>query len=144
MIGERGDLITEINETRVMDEIVYWSARQLAEAIRTKRLSSQEVVDAHLRRIEEVNPKLNAVVQLTVETDQAEPRRADAEVARGMIRGPLHGVPITVKDSLAVAGVITTAGTPGLASYVPSQDATAVARLRAAGAVVLGKSDARD
>lgn len=124
-----------------MNEIIYWSARQLAEAIRTKELSSLEVVDAHLRRIEEVNPKLNAVVQLAAETARVQARQADAALVRGEIKGPLHGVPMTVKDSLTTEGVITTAGTPGLASFVPVQDATAVARLRAAGAILLGKTN---
>jgi amidase len=124
-----------------MNEIVYWSAKRLAEAICTKELSSLEVVEAHLRCIQEVNPKLNAVVQLTAETARTQARQADADLARGEVKGPLHGVPMTVKDSLATAGVITTAGTPGLAHFVPGQDATAVARMRAAGAILLGKTN---
>lgn len=124
-----------------MDEIFYWSAKKLAEAIRAKELSSLEVVDAHSRRIAEVNPKLNAVVQLRADQARAEARQLDAALARGEVKGPLHGVPMTVKDSLCTDGVITTAGTPGLASFVPTQDATAVARLRAAGAILLGKTN---
>ena len=124
-----------------MNEIVYWSAKQLAEAICTKELSSLEVVEAHLRCIQEVNPKLNAVVQLTAETARTQARQADADLARGEVKGPLHGVPMTVKDSLATAGVITTAGTPGLAHFVPAQDAPAVARMHAAGAILLGKTN---
>jgi amidase len=98
-------------------------------------------VEAHLHCIEEVNPKLNAVVQLTAETARTQARQADDALARGEIKGSLHGVPITIKDSLITAGVITTAGTPGLARFVPTQDATAVARLRAAGAILLGKTN---
>lgn len=124
-----------------MDEIIYWSAKELAEAIRAKKLSSLEVVDAHSRRIAEVNPKLNAVVQLTAETAQAQARQADAALARGEVKGPLHGVPLTVKDSLCTAHVITTTGTPGIAHYVPVQDTTVVARMRAAGAILLGKTN---
>jgi amidase len=124
-----------------MDEIVYWSAKRLAEAIHTKELSSLEVIDAHLRRIAEVNPKLNAIVQLTTETARTQARQADAALARGEVWGPVHGVPFTVKDSLCTTHVITIAGTPGLARYVPAQDATAVARLRAAGAILLGKTN---
>ncbi len=91
----------------------YASATVLAEAIRRKRVSSLEVVDACLRRIDQVNPKLNAVVQLIANTARAGARQADAEVARGKLRGPLHGVPFTVKDSFDTAGVISTAGTQG-------------------------------
>lgn len=119
----------------------YASARVLAEAIRRKRLSSLEVVDACLRRIEQVNPKLNAVVQLTAESARAGARQADAELARGKLRGPLHGVPFTVKDSFDVAGVISTAGTQGWAKRIPTEDATIVARIRAAGAILLGKTN---
>jgi amidase len=126
---------------RVMSEIVYWSAKALAEAIRTKTLSSLEVVDAHLRRIEEVNPKLNAVVQLTAEAAREQARQADAALARGEITGPVHGVPMTIKDSLSTKGVTTTAGTPGLRGFRPARDATAVERLRAAGAILLGKTN---
>ncbi len=124
-----------------MDEIIYWSAKQMAEAICAKKLSSLEVVDAHLRRIEEVNLKLNSVVQLAAETARAQARQADAALARGEVKGPLHGVPMTVKDSLATAGVVTTAGTLGLTSFMPTRDATAVARMRAAGAILLGKTN---
>jgi amidase len=124
-----------------MDEIFYWSAKKLAEAIRAKELSSLEVVDAHLRRIAEVNPKLNAVVQLLADQARAESRQLDAALARGEIKGPLHGVPMTVKDSLCVKGVITTAGTVGRKHCIPEQDATAVARMRAAGAILLGKTN---
>ena len=100
-----------------------------------------EVVDAHLDRIAEVNPRLNAVVQVTAEAARARAREADAALTRGELWGPLHGLPMTVKDSLATAGVVTTAGTPGLRSYVPRTDATAVARLRQAGAILLGKTN---
>jgi amidase len=124
-----------------MDEITYWSATKLARAIRAKQLSSLEVVEAHLRRIAEVNPKLNAIVRLTAETACEQARQADADLARGEIRGPLHGVPFTVKDSIATAGVITTAGTVGRASFVPSQDATVVTRMYNAGAILLGKTN---
>lgn len=124
-----------------MEEIVYASATALAQAIRTKEVSAEEVIQAYLRRIEAVNPKLNAVVQLRAEAALAEARQADADLVRGDVRGPLHGVPVTVKDVLATAGVITMAGTPGRASFVPQRDATVVARLRAAGAIILGKTN---
>ena len=124
-----------------MDEIFCWSAKRLAEAVRAKELSSLEVVEAHLRRIEEVNPKLNAVVQLRADQARAEARQLDVELAHGEVKGPLHGVPMTVKDSLSTEGVVTTAGTLKRKRFIPKQDATAVARMRAAGAILLGKTN---
>jgi amidase len=124
-----------------MDELLYTSATSLAQAIRDKRVSSYEVVEACIHRIEAVNPQLNAVVQLAADTALAQARQADDALARGEVKGPLHGVPITVKDSFDTEGIISTAGTKGRASYVPQQDATAVARMRAAGAIVLGKTN---
>ena len=124
-----------------MDELIYASATSLSRAIREKRVSSQEVVEAYIQRIEAVNPQLNAVVQFTADEALAHAREADAALARGEIKGPLHGVPITVKDSFDTEGIISTAGTKGRASYIPPQDATAVARMRAAGAILLGKTN---
>src|SRR5438552_646080 len=123
------------------DELIYLSATALAKAIRAKEVSSEEVVNACLRRLEAVNPKLNAVVQLTAEAARAQAREADAALARGELKGPLHGVPFTVKDTIETAGVVCTSGTKGRASFVPIQDATVVARLRAAGAILLGKTN---
>ncbi len=120
--------------TEANDGIVSASAAELAEAIRSKKWSSKEIVEAHLDRIAKVNPKLNAVVQLTAEAARKEADEADAALARGEIKGPLHGVPITIKDTLETTGVICTGGTKGRANFVPKADATAVARLRAAGA----------
>jgi len=125
----------------LMDELIYASATELARAIRAKEISSEEVVEAYLDRIEKVNPKLNAVVQLTANAARAQAREADTALARGQIKGPLHGVPITVKDNMETAGVICTAGTKGHASFVPKQDGTVVARMRAAGAIILGKTN---
>ena len=124
-----------------MDELIFASAKSLAHEIQNKKVSSEEVVNAHLQRIEEVNSKLNAVVQLTAERAQAEAREADAALARGEIKGPLHGVPMTLKDSLDTAGVISTGGTKGRVAFVPVEDATVVARLRGAGAILLGKTN---
>ena len=123
------------------DSITSASASELADAIRSKKLSSKAVVEAHLDRIAKVNPKLNAVVQLTADAARKEADEADAALARGEIKGPLHGVPITIKDTLETAGVICTGGTKGRANYVPKADATAVARLRAAGGIILGKTN---
>ena len=124
-----------------MDKLMYASATALAQAIRAKEVSSEEVIDAYLQRIEEVNPKLNAIVQLTANAARVQAREADAALARGHIKGPLHGVPMTIKDNIQTAGVICTAGTKGRASFVPIRDDTVVARVRAAGAIILGKTN---
>jgi len=114
----------------------------LAAAIRGGRITSEQAVRAYLDRIDAVNPGLNAVVQLRHEQAIAEAHAADrAPLAN---RGPLHGVPVTIKDSLDTAGIISTGGTMGRAHYVPPLDATVVARLRAAGAIVMGKTNTPD
>ena len=122
-------------------DIIGASATRLAAAIRDREVSALEVVDASLARIEAVNPKINAVVQLTATPAREEARAADAALARGELKGPLHGVPCTIKDTIETAGLVCTGGTTGRANYVPTEDATAVARLRAAGAIVLGKTN---
>ncbi len=122
-------------------ELFYQSATKLAEQIRTKQVSAVEVVQAHLDRIEAVNSKLNAVVQLVPERALAEAQQTDQALARGDVIGPLHGVPITIKDSLDTADIISTWGTAGRANFIPNEDATPVARLRQAGAIVLGKTN---
>jgi amidase len=117
------------------------SATALARAIRAGDLTSRAAVDGCLARIECVNPRLNAVIALRAEAARREADAADADAARGAFRGPLHGVPITIKDSFDTAGLVSTWGTPGRRGCVPARDATAVARLRAAGAILLGKTN---
>ncbi len=123
------------------DQLFYRSATWLARAIRGREVTSLEVVDACLARIEVVNPLVNAVVRLA---DDARDRAREADAAllhgRGDL-GPLHGVPFTIKDSLDTAGVVTTAGSVGWRDRVPSRDATVVARLKAAGGILLGKTN---
>ncbi len=131
----------EAPPAQLQDELYYSSTAALAHAIRTKQVSSEEVVQACLDRIEEVNPKLNAVVQLVVEDALAKAREADAGVVRGEFMGPLHGVPMTIKDSLDTAGVISTGGTKGRATFIPETDATVVSRLKNAGAILIGKTN---
>lgn len=120
---------------------IFESATSLARAIRSGEISSEEIVSAHLRRIAETNPSLNAVVHVAAAIALAEARAADAQRRAGAAIGPLHGVPVTIKDNHDVAGMPCTAGTKGLASRVPTMDATVVARLKAAGAIVLGKTN---
>ncbi len=122
-------------------ELIFASATEQAKAIRGKRVSSEELTQACLARIADVNPKLNAVVQLPAATALAEARAADRALAHGEIRGPLHGVPFTLKDAIETEGVISTGGTLGRANYVPKEDAAVVKRLRAAGCILLGKTN---
>ena len=124
-----------------MQDIVYSSAHEIAAGIRRREVSVSEVVAAHLAHIRTRNPALNAIVTLEEEAASRRARLADEALARGEVWGPLHGVPLTLKDCLAVAGMRTTAGFAPLADYVPSADATVTARLRAAGAIILGKTN---
>jgi amidase len=122
-------------------QLIYLSAASLAQRIREKKVSAQEAVKVYLARIARVNPQLNAVVQLCAERAQMEAKAADALLAKGKTKGPLHGVPMTIKDSFDTAGVVSAGGTLGRKDYVPPQDATVVARARAAGAILLGKTN---
>lgn len=122
------------------DDLTACSATRLAELIRTRAVSPVEVVAAHLRRIEAANPSLNAVV--TVAPDALDwARRAEAASMRDEATGRLHGVPVTIKDTIETRGVRTTYGSRLRDGFIPTTDAPAVARLRAAGAIVLGKTN---
>ena len=123
------------------NEIIYASAKSMAQAIQDKEVSAVELVEAHLARIEKVNPTINAVVQLAADRARAEAADADSALARGESKGALHGVPFTLKDSIDTEGVVTTGGTLGRKDFVPDADATVAARLRAAGGILLGKSN---
>jgi amidase len=118
-----------------------YDATALAEAIATGKLSSMEVVRAHLELIERLNGKYNALVTLDRRRALRRAKEADEALARGECWGPLHGVPITVKDSFETEGLRTTAGFEALEKHVPEKDAAAVRKLKAAGAIVLGKTN---
>ncbi|MGI8551834.1 MAG: amidase [Dehalococcoidia bacterium] len=124
-----------------MDDLVFLSAAELARRIQKRDISAVEVLDAYLGQIARYNPAVNAIVTLDVERARQRARAADAALAHGELWGPLHGVPVTIKDSIQTAGLRTTAGHPPLADHVPAEDATVVARLRAAGAIILGKTN---
>jgi amidase len=124
-----------------MDDLVFASVQELAVAIRQRQVSAVEVVDAHLAQIDKYNPRLNVIVLLDREPARVQAREADAALARGEVWGPLHGIPITIKDAFATAGLRTTSGFPPWADFIPETDAPAVARLRAAGAIILGKTN---
>jgi len=123
-----------------MSDLIFHSAAKLADLIRRRHVSPVEVAAAYLLRIERINPSLNAIVTLTPNVlDQA--REAEAALLRGDEVGPLHGVPITIKDTIYTGGLRTTSGSAMRADYIPEKDAPAVARLKAAGAIILGKTN---
>lgn len=121
-------------------ELCFTPATELARRIAAKDVSPVEVMDAVFARIEAWEPKLNAFITVTADTARAAARQAEAAVMAGNDLGPLHGVPFSVKDLLNTAGVRTTFGSHGFADNVPAADCAAVARLKAAGAVLIGKT----
>jgi amidase len=123
-----------------MSQIIFASTAQLAAAIRTRDISAVEVLDAHLAQIASRNPALNAIITLDVERARTRAREADAALSRGEIWGPLHGVPFTLKDALATAGMRTTTGSPML-DHVPQDDSAVSARLKRAGGILIGKTN---
>lgn len=117
----------------------------MARLVREREISSVELVRAHLEHIQEVNPALNAVVELLVDSALCEASAADSKLARGGTCGPLHGVPVSIKDSINVQGTKCTAGTLGRKNAAPAlEDAAVVARLRAAGAIPIAKTNLPD
>ena len=124
-----------------MKELWSTSARELRDRVHARTLGSRELVDACLARIEAVNPELRAVVALCAERARAEADAADRALSKGEPVGPLHGLPMTLKDSFDTEGVVSTWGTPGRRDFVPERDAVVVRRLREAGAIVLGKTN---
>ena len=131
-----------VGHDRVMSDATHWmSARELAAGIRAGDLSSREVLDHLVERIERLDGPINSVVRWDLERARAAADEADRAVARGDDLGPLHGVPMTIKDSFQTEGCITTSGSPDLADYVPAQDAWPVARLREAGAIPFAKTN---
>jgi amidase len=124
----------------VADELTEMSLRKLAGLVRGRQVSPVEVVEAHLRRIERINPGLNAIVTLA-EDSLERAREAETALMKGDDVGPLHGVPVTVKDTIETEGLRTTGGSKLLVAHLPSEDAPSVGCLKAAGAILLGKSN---
>ncbi|HEY9855300.1 MAG TPA: amidase [Stenomitos sp.] len=117
------------------------SATDLAAMIRRKALSATELLEAHLAQIQRHNAALNAVVTLDETGAREQARQADLALARGEVWGPLHGVPVTIKDSFETAGIRSTCGHRRFAHHVPDRDATVVTRMKQAGAILLGKTN---
>jgi amidase len=124
-----------------VSELAYTSAIAIARKIRRKEISSREALDYFLARVAALDKPINSVVTIDAERARTEADAADAALARGEVRGPLHGVPITIKDSFQTAGMRTTSGAPELSGFIPPEDAWPVARLREAGAIIFGKTN---
>ena len=124
-----------------MDSLTYRSAVEMARMIRDKKISPVELVQAHLDRIERLNPQLNAFVSVDSARALEAARKAEAAVLQGATVGPLHGVPVTIKSSIDVAGLRCETGSKLRAGHIAEADAPLVARLKAAGAIVLGNTN---
>lgn len=123
------------------EEICFLEAAELSRRIRAKELSAAEVMEAHLRRIEATNPRVNAIVTFLPERAMEDARAADEKLARGEETGPLHGLPVAHKDLAPTKGIRTTFGSKVFEDFVPEQDALIVERLKRAGAITLGKTN---
>jgi amidase len=132
---------TDRRKTLVNSDLCFLTATELARRIRAREVSVTEVIQAHLAQIDRVNPRVNAIVTLTAERALAEARAKDDALARGAAPGPLFGLPVAHKDLVPTRGIRTTYGSPIYRDHVPDQDALLVERLRAAGAVTIGKTN---
>ncbi|MEX2029564.1 MAG: amidase [Anaerolineales bacterium] len=130
-----------IQEGQMLGDLIQSSASELADAIVTRTISAEELINAYLSRIEAVNPHVNAVVQIAADSALVRAREADRALAEGNIWGPLHGVPFTVKDVMDSAGIVSAAGLQARAQFVPKNDSVVVARMKAAGGILLGKTN---
>ena len=125
-----------------MDEALHFaSATELAKRIRDKQVGCLELLDHFVARTERFNPALNAIIWMDVEQARDRARTADAALAKGEVLGPLHGVPMTVKESFNLTGSPTTWGVPAHRDNVTAETATLVTRMQAAGAVIFGKTN---
>src|SRR6202011_4485511 len=124
-----------------MDETLFQPAVDAARMLSRKEISSRELTEMMLARIDAVDPALNAVVEVRADAALREADAADEAIARGAGAGPLHGVPMTIKDAFNVAGLHTTWGNPAFKDFVADTDATVVRRLQQAGAIVIGKTN---
>ena len=122
-------------------DIPFLSATQLASLIEARQVSPEEALHAYLDRIEQVNPKVNAYITVCADEAMQEARQAGQEIQQGRYRGPLHGVPVAVKDQVHTTGILTTDASKIRADFIPTEDATVVAKLKEAGAVIIGKTN---
>ena len=122
-------------------DIPFLSATQLASLIEARQVSPEEVLHAYLDRIEQVGPKVNAYITVCADEAVQQARQAGQEIQQGRYRGPLHGIPVAVKDQVHTTGILTTDASKIRADFIPNEDATVVAKLKEAGAVIIGKTN---
>jgi aspartyl-tRNA(Asn)/glutamyl-tRNA(Gln) amidotransferase subunit A len=125
----------------VIADLHYLSAAEQAKLVRNRALSPVDLVRAYLERIERYDSKLRAYITVCAEQALAEAKKAEAEIGAGHYRGPLHGLAFGVKDQLCTKDIKTTLGSRILADYIPDHDATVITRLKAAGAILIGKEN---
>src|SRR5919201_3342493 len=124
-----------------MVDVAFRSAKELAALIRKKKVGCLELLDSSLGRMERYNPRLNAIIATDLEGARRRARAADKSLSKGTVWGPLHGVPMTIKESYDVVGMPTTWGVPELKDNYPKKNAVAVDRMLAAGVVLFGKTN---
>ena len=124
-----------------MTDVTFKPAVELAQLIRDRQIGCLELLDDYLEYVDQFNPRLNAIVVLDADRARKRARQADAALARGEVWGPLHGVPMTCKESFNVAGLPTTLGYPPWKHNIAAEDAVAIQRLKAAGAIIFGKTN---
>lgn len=132
---------SDANASMAVSDLVSLTATEIAALLRSRRVSARQVMQAHLERIERVNPRLNAICTLAGEEALEQADAADDAMARGEATGPLHGLPIAIKDAVLTRGLRTTWGSPIYRDFVPDTDELLVERLKAAGAIVFGKTN---
>ena len=122
-------------------DIPFLTATELSEQIRSRAVSPVDAVEAYLDRIEALNPKLNSYITVLADDALKAAQQAEQDIASGRYIGPMHGVPVALKDQFLTKGILTTAGSNILKDFVPQEDATVVTRLREAGAILIGKTN---
>src|SRR5579859_2162308 len=130
-----------VNAQAAADSICYMSALEMSRLIRAGKLSAREALAAHIKQIELLNPKVNAIVTLVPEMAAEAAAKADEMQARKETLGPLHGLPVAHKDLIETRGIRTTFGSPLFRDYVPTEDDLVVSRMRQAGAITIGKTN---
>jgi aspartyl-tRNA(Asn)/glutamyl-tRNA(Gln) amidotransferase subunit A len=140
-IGGAAMLHSKMQDTSQKSDLTFFSISELSELIRNKKVSPVEVTRATLDRIEKLNPKLNAYITVTADLAMKSAKEAESEIQQKKWRGPLHGIPIALKDLFDTAGIKTTAGSNVFKDRVPAQDAEVVRKLKSAGVVLVGKTN---
>src|ERR1700685_203702 len=136
-----GVAVVPLLEAQTDSSICFMSAVEMARLIRTRKLSAREALAAHLKQIERVNPKVNAIVTLVAEMAAADAAKADEMQARKETLGPLHGLPVAHKDLMETRGIRTTYGSPLYKDFIPTEDDLPVERMARAGAITIGKTN---